>query len=489
MERSGSPASDDAFLIAAGSFDRHHSAFDREQGLLRDDGDEQQQWEALVEGVLDCSADAQSESIGGQGYLDAQHQDDDDHRAAENATSDSNKEEKIELVDLLVACAQAISAKSTSLIHCLLARLGELASPHGSTAMERLAAYFTEGLACRLASQRPDLYKPLSLETDPSPGSACSSEAEEESIAAYHILNHVSPIVKFAHFSANDAILEAFQGRKKVHVIDLDVGQGLQWPALFQALANRSEGPPSLVRISGIGPFKDSVQETGDRLAEFAQALGLCFEFHAVVERLEEIRLWMLHVKDGEAVAVNCIGQLHRSLLDRQQIQGVMELIRSTKPEVVAIVEHEAEHNVECFEARFAGSLRYYAAMFDALDSSVVVVDGESSLSARTRVEKTIFAREIRNIVGCEGEDRIERHERFEGWKRMLEEEGFRNRGMSQRAIVQAKLLLEMFLCPEYRIDKLEGKDENGSRECCEGITLGWLDQPLVTVSAWSLIR
>ena len=59
---------------------------------------------------------------------------------------------------------------------------------------------------------------------------------------------------------------------------------------------------------------KQELNETRDRLAGFVEALNLPFEFHPVVDRLEDLRLWMLHVKERESVAVSCVFHLHKTL-------------------------------------------------------------------------------------------------------------------------------------------------------------------------------
>jgi hypothetical protein len=64
------------------------------------------------------------------------------------------------LVTLLLACAEALSTKSLSLLNHLLQKLGELASPKG-TSIQRIAAYYTEGLACRVTRLWPQIYQKL----------------------------------------------------------------------------------------------------------------------------------------------------------------------------------------------------------------------------------------------------------------------------------------------------------------------------------------
>ncbi len=146
-----------------------------------------------------------------------------------------------ELITLLLACAEAISTKSLSLVNHLLQKLGELASPEG-TSMQRVAAYYTEGLACRVARLWPHIYQPLPFDIH---------HTEDKNQTAFHLLNHISPYTKFAHFTTIDIILQAVEGADRVHIIDFDVKQGLQWPALFHSLAVRPEGPPAHIRITG----------------------------------------------------------------------------------------------------------------------------------------------------------------------------------------------------------------------------------------------
>uniref|UniRef100_A0A803PSK9 Scarecrow-like protein 28 n=1 Tax=Cannabis sativa TaxID=3483 RepID=A0A803PSK9_CANSA len=378
--------------------------------------------------------------------------------------------EGFELLSLLTSCVEAIGSKSIHAINHFIAKLGDLASPKG-TPISRVTAYYTEALALRVTRLWPQMFHitpPREFE-----------RVDEDSGSALRFLNQVTPIPKFLHFTSNEVLMRAFEDKDRVHIIDFDIRQGLQWPSLFQSLASRTN-PPSHVRITGIGESKQELNETGDRLAGFAEALNLPFEFHPVVDRLEDVRLWMLHVKEHESVAVNCIFQLHKTLYDSSGgvLRDFLGLIRSTNPTVVVMAEQEAEHNDPRLEARVCNSLKFYSAIFDSIDASLLPMDSP----ARIKVEE-MFAREIRNIVAGEGMDRLERHENFETWRKLMEQGGFRSTRIGERELMQNRMLLRMYSCDEDYSVKEQGRDNEAG---VGGVTLGWQDQPLFTVSAWA---
>ncbi|KAK7847019.1 scarecrow-like protein 6 [Quercus suber] len=65
-------------------------------------------------------------------------------------------------------------------------------------------------------------------------------------IGAYKSFSEVSPVLQFANFTCNQALLEALDGFDSIHIIDFDIGFGGQWSSLMQELALRQGGGPAL---------------------------------------------------------------------------------------------------------------------------------------------------------------------------------------------------------------------------------------------------
>ncbi|KAK1561082.1 hypothetical protein Q3G72_034246 [Acer saccharum] len=173
--------------------------------------------------------------------------------------------------------------------------------------------------------------------------------------------------IKFVHFTANLAILEAFKGHDCAHIVDFNLMHGLQWPTLIQALALRPVGPP-LLKLTGIGPpwpdGCDSLRKMGLRLAELARSMNIRFAFRGVVaSRLEDVKPWMLQVSPKEALAINSIMQLYK-LLD-SPMEMVLGWIQNLNPRIMTIVEQETNHNQLEFLDQFTTTLHYYSTMFD----------------------------------------------------------------------------------------------------------------------------
>ncbi|KAF8408618.1 hypothetical protein HHK36_004681 [Tetracentron sinense] len=363
----------------------------------------------------------------------------------------------LRLLGLLLQCAEAVAMDNLNEASDLLPEISELSSPFGSSP-ERVAAYFAEALQARIISSCLGTYGPLNLKA--------LTQAQNQRIChALQSYNSISPLIKFSHFTANQAIFQALEGEDRVHVIDLDIMQGLQWPGLFHILASRSRKVRS-VRITGVGSSIELLEATGRRLSDFASSLGLPFEFHPLEGKVGNITdLSQLAPRQNEATVVHW---MHHCLYDITGSDlGTLRLLKLLKPKLITIVEQDLSHGGS-FLGRFVEALHYYSALFDALGDGL----GGDSLE-RHQVEQQLFGSEIRNIVAVGGPKRTG-EVKVERWGDELRRIGFRLVSLSGNPAAQASLLLGMFPWKGYTL-----VEENGC------LKLGWKDLSLLTASAW----
>ncbi|KAJ6848187.1 putative DELLA protein SLR1 [Iris pallida] len=366
------------------------------------------------------------------------------------------QETGVRLVHTLMACAEAVEQGSYAAAGALLKQVPSLAASQAG-AMRKVAGYFAEALGRRVyrseSSSRPD-----------------SSGFSD--LLHMHFYESC-PYLKFAHFTANQAILDAFSGHRRVHVVDLGVGQGMQWPALMQALALRPGGPPSF-RLTGFGPPRpddpDALRRVGRKLAQLADTIHVEFEYRGlVVDSLADIGPGLLGLggDEDEAVAVNSAFELHGLLGRGAAVDGVLDTVRAMKPKIFTMAEQEASDNAGGFSERFTEALHYYSTMFDSLEG------GSEGYRMMTEM---YLGREISNVVACEGEERTERHETAAQWKGRLVRAGLEPVCLGSNAFKQASMLLALFFAggDGYRVEERDG---------C--LTLGWHARPLIVTSAW----
>ncbi|XP_077236103.1 DELLA protein GAI1-like [Tasmannia lanceolata] len=373
-----------------------------------------------------------------------------------------SQENGIRLVHTLMACAEAVQQDNLKVAEALVKQIGVLASSQAG-AMRKVATYFAQALARRIYR----LYPQDSLD---------SSFSDMLQMHFYE----TCPYLKFAHFTANQAILEAFAGQTRVHVIDFSMKQGMQWPVLMQALALRPGGPPAF-RLTGIGPPQpdntDALQQVGWKLAQLAETIHVEFEYRGFVcNSLADLEPYMLDVRpESEAVAVNSVFELHRLLGRPGAIDKVLTTVKAVRPKIVTIVEQEANHNGPVFMDRFTESLHYYSTLFDSLEGC-----GMSVPNSQDQVMSEVYlGRQICNVVACEGAERVERHEALTQWRTRMGGAGFTPVHLGSNAFKQASVLLALFAGGDgYRVDENNG---------C--LMLGWHTRPLIATSAWRIAQ
>ncbi|CBI18535.3 unnamed protein product, partial [Vitis vinifera] len=265
----------------------------------------------------------------------------------------------LHLIHLLLITATAVDENNVSVAAENLRELYQSVCLNGDS-VQRVVAYFADGLAAKLLTRKSPFYDMIMKEPTP-----------EEEFLAHTDLYRVSPYYQFAHFTANQAIIEAFEeeeenNNRALHVVDFDVSYGFQWPSLIQSLAEKAtSGNRISLRITGFGRSLDELQETETRLISFSKAFrNLVFEFQGL---LRGSKLTNLRKKKNETVAANLVFHLN-TLTSFLKISETLKSVHSLNPSIVILVEQEGSRSPQSFLSRFMESLHYFAAMFDSLD-------------------------------------------------------------------------------------------------------------------------
>jgi hypothetical protein len=409
----------------------------------------------------------------------------------------------IRLMHLLLSSVAAGEAGDAHAASTTLQEVYRRASLRGKDPAQRVAAYFADALASRLL--RSPAWRPTT---------------RAEQFLAYTMFYQVSPLYQLAHFTANQAIVEAFEagGRRRLHVVDFDVSYGFQWPSLIQSLsdaaASMSTGrscddgdgdePGVSLRITGFDTNTDELRQTEARLARFASGCpNLRFEFEGVVNGPTSCgpNDGVIKTDDDATVVVNLMFPDERNsrTSTSRECSSTLAQVRSLNPSLVFLVEkHEGAGSINAASRggattsllpRFTASLRYFFAVFDSLHECLPADSAE-----RMAIERNHLGTEISNAIASlddqhhhhgdidHASDKTHGHGSSATWKAMMESAGFEGVKLSSRTVSQAKLLLKM-------------KSGIGGFRVTEGdsgraMSLGWRDSDaLITATAWRRLR
>lgn len=388
------------------------------------------------------------------------------HKAMEEQVQEQPSMPAGDLKQLLVECARALSDNRIDDFERLVERARKEVSISGEP-IQRLGAYMIEGLVARKQSSGTNIYRAL----------RCKEPLGRDLLSYMHILYEICPYLKFGYMAANGAIADACRNEDNIHIIDFQIAQGTQWVTLLQALAARPSGPPK-VRITGIDdPVSKyargaSLEAVGKRLASLSEKFKITVEFNALSVYGPDVRREMLDVRPGEALAVNFPLQLHHTPDESVDVNnprdGLLRMVKSLNPKVTTLVEQESNTNTTPFLTRFIETLDYYSAMFESIDVTM-----PRDRKERINVEQHCLAKDIVNIIACEGKERVERHELFGKWKSRFTMAGFRQYPLSSYVNSVIRALLRCY-SEHYTLVEKDG-----------AMLLGWKDRMLISASAW----
>nr|ACV95482.1 SCL6 [Citrus trifoliata] len=336
----------------------------------------------------------------------------------------------------------------------ILARLNHQLSPIGKP-FQRAAFYFKEALQLLLHMNMNN--SSLAL-----PGYSIIFK-----ISAYKSFSEISPILQFANFTCNQALLEAFEGCNRIHIIDFDIGYGGQWASLMQELVLRSEGPPSLKITAFASPSTHDELElsfTRENLKHFASEINMPFELEILsLEALNSASLALpFRGLESEATAVNLpIGTFCNY---PATFPSVLCFVKQLKPKIVVSLDRGCDRTDVPFPHHTIHALQSYSCLLESLDAVNV------NLDALQKIERFLVYPCIEKIV-------LGRHrspERLPPWKSLFMQSGFAPLTFSNFTESQADCLVQRTPVKGFHVEKRQSS-----------LVFCWQRKELILATAW----
>lgn len=365
------------------------------------------------------------------------------------------------IIDQICKVVELVEMGNSVLAQGILARLNHQLSPIGKP-FQRVAFYFKESLNLLLHMTNHG----HSITTTTTTSTATSNFSPFSlifKIGAYKSFSEISPLVQFANFTCNQAILEALEGFDRIHIIDFDIGYGGQWASLMQELALRNGGPPSLKITAFASPSTHDELELGltrENLNHFAGEINMPFELEIV--NLELLNSMPLHVSNSEAIAVNLpIGAFSNYPLS---LPLVLRFVKQLSPKIVVSLDRGCDRSDLPFAEHVFYALQSYSSLLESVDAVNV------NLDALQKIERFLIHPGIEKIV-------LGRHRSLEKtppWKSLFLSSGFSPLQFSNFTESQADCLVQRTPVRGFHIEKRQSS-----------LVLCWQQKDLISATAW----
>ena len=342
----------------------------------------------------------------------------------------------------------------------ILARLNHQLSPIGKP-FQRAAFYFKEALQLLLHNtNKTNCNASLSLSSPPPPISLIFK------IGAYKSFSEVSPVLQFANFTCNQALLEALDGFDTIRIIDFDIGFGGQWASLMQELALKHGDGPALKITAFVSPSTHDELELGfaqENLKHFATEINLAFEFEFLSLESLNSGSWPLplHVSQSEAIAVNLpIGSISNYPLS---LPFVLGFVKQLSPKIVVSLDRGCDQTDVPFPDHIIHAIQSYSGLLESLDAVNV------NLDALQKIERYLLQPGIeKTVLGHRSPDRTP------PWRSLFLSSGFSPLTFSNFTESQAECLLQRTPVQGFHVEKKQ-----------TSLALCWQRKELISASVW----
>lgn len=308
--------------------------------------------------------------------------------------------------------------------------------------------------------------------------------------AAFKAFYQSFPYGKFAHFTANSAILEAApDDAETIHIVDFDIGEGLQWSQMIEATAWRQK----TLKLTSIrweeieaesDPLQWSFEETRKNLLGHARLFGLKLKVEemGIDDLVSELNKAKKKGKGRKFLAFNCmVGLPHMRRVRNRRL--VMEFLRVAKDHLLANSVNSKTHNKgiivmadgdpseklkSCFSFSpfFDGHIAHYQALLESMESNFPIHLSE----ARMTMECLFVAPYISSLAWLQKWKEVK-----EGFH-LGEALGLEDWSLSKESLIEAEEMVRNGSSYGVRIEGLNGNEAS----------LEWRGVPLVRVSAWT---
>ncbi|KAL1814330.1 hypothetical protein DCAR_0518467 [Daucus carota subsp. sativus] len=399
------------------------------------------------------------------------------HLAASDCKNSENEDGRW-AEQLLNPCALAITAGNLNRVQHLLYVLHELASPTGD-ANHRLAAHGLRALTHLLSA--PQTY---SISAKSMNFASAEPRFFKDSLI---YINDIHPWFTIPNNIANSSILQILsqqQSPQNLHIVDIGVSHGVQWPTLLEGLSRRPGGPPSLVRLTVIAPSSDSNQSSEvpfavgppgyssvPHLTAYAKLLNVNLHISILEDHaLQSLDAQVLGSTPDETLIICAQFRVHQiSHNNPDDRTEFLRAMRSLEPKAMILSENDTDCScINCgnFATGFARRVEY---LWRFLDSTSAAFKGGDSEQRRMIEGET--AKALTNTG--------EMNERKEQWCERMQGAGFTREAFREDVVEEARVLLKKYDRHwEMRVDEMNG---------CAG--LWWKGQPVSFCSLWTTDR
>ncbi|CAJ2655542.1 unnamed protein product [Trifolium pratense] len=371
------------------------------------------------------------------------------------AGDDASNQLQQSIFDQLYKTAELIEAGNPVQAQGILARLNHQLSPIGKPFL-RASFYVKEALQLMLHSNGNNLnaFSPISFIFK---------------IGAYKSFSEISPVLQFANFTCNQVLIEALERFDRIHIVDFDIGFGVQWSSFMQELVLRGNGIPSLKITAVVSPSSCNEIElnfTQDNLSQYAKDLNMPFEFRILnMEFLNSPSFPQpAHFFDSnEAIGVNF--PVSSFIGYPSSFPLALHFVKQLRPKVVVTLDKICDRFDVPLPTNVVHVLQCYSSLLESLDAVNV------NLDVLQKIERHFIQPNINKIVlGHHHRS----HEKLPPWRNMFLQSGFSPFTFSNFTEAQAECLVQRAPVRGFQVERKPSS-----------LVLCWQRKELISISTW----